>query len=44
MALGGAGPSVVLCKTCIMLLYVPEQLGVDNSSVGSKWAQCVQSA
>ena len=30
--LGGAGPNVVLCKTCSVLLCVLEQPTVDNSS------------
>ena len=34
-ALGGAGPNVVLCKTCSVLLYVLQQPIVDNCSGGA---------
>ena len=34
-ALRSCGPSVVLCKTCSVLLYVLEHSRVDNSSTGS---------
>lgn len=31
----------VLCKTCV-LLFILEQLRLDNSSAGSNWEQLVQ--
>jgi len=38
-ALRGAGHTVVLYKTCSVLLCVPEQPRVDNSSAGPNWEQ-----
>jgi hypothetical protein len=44
LALGGAGPNAILCKTCSVLLSELEQPIVVNLSTGSNWEQLVQLA
>jgi hypothetical protein len=41
---GESGANANFCKTCSMLLCVPGQPGVYNSSAGSNWEQLVQLA